>query len=169
MLQHCVSRWNVYILQKMIHGPSNVKLVTLWHVLSVTSVKSISTNAHWKTWNALFGAEAIFKCAGLVNVKGTNSRGNFNKELSQFIYRMSSYVYCCLCNLNVCASFLKCPVRQIIEDFQHHKSFHLSVQDEPFETYNNTAYYVTRRTLNKASTKHSQKVADPPTACTYIF
>ena len=22
---HCVSRWNVYILQKMIHGPSNVK------------------------------------------------------------------------------------------------------------------------------------------------
>ena len=24
MLQHCVSRWNVYILQKMIHGPSNV-------------------------------------------------------------------------------------------------------------------------------------------------
>ena len=27
VLQHCVSRWNVYILQKMIHGPSNVKNV----------------------------------------------------------------------------------------------------------------------------------------------
>ena len=25
VLQHCVSRWNVYILQKMIHGPSNIK------------------------------------------------------------------------------------------------------------------------------------------------
>ena len=25
MQPHCVSRWNVYILQKMIHGPSNVK------------------------------------------------------------------------------------------------------------------------------------------------
>ena len=25
--EHCVSRWNVYILQKMIHGPSNVKFV----------------------------------------------------------------------------------------------------------------------------------------------
>ena len=25
VLLHCVSRWNVYILQKMIHGPSNVK------------------------------------------------------------------------------------------------------------------------------------------------
>ena len=26
MLLHCVSRWNVYILQKMTHGPSNIKL-----------------------------------------------------------------------------------------------------------------------------------------------
>ena len=24
VLLHCVSRWNVYILQKMIHGPSNI-------------------------------------------------------------------------------------------------------------------------------------------------
>jgi hypothetical protein len=28
VLLHCVSRWNVYILQKMIHGPSNVKFIS---------------------------------------------------------------------------------------------------------------------------------------------
>ena len=41
VLLHCVSRWNVYILQKMIHGPSNVKIDIINSPDKVSQLKKV--------------------------------------------------------------------------------------------------------------------------------
>ena len=88
----------------------------------------------------------FFIYAGLTNVKDIISCGNFNKEHSRFIYRTIHNSFTVTCKFTVSCIpesvryFLEMSVRQIIDNFQHHKAFHLSVQDKRSEVYNNTAY-----------------------------
>ena len=84
MQQHCVSRWNIYIyiLQKMIHGPSNVN-VKFNNIFSMCTVY-------------------IFKCSGFLMIA---------TGCSQSIYRYCDQILeqTCLSNLFLnLLSFLSC-------------------------------------------------------------
>jgi hypothetical protein len=87
----------------------------------------------------------FFTCTGLTNMK-IISCGNFNKEHSRIFYRTMYNNFTLTCKFTVSwvsesvRFFLEMSVRQIIDKFQHHKAFHLSVQDKPSEVYNNIAY-----------------------------
>ena len=122
----------------------------------------VPKTAHWETRNTLPGGEAIFHMCGadeyifiyyLYNIYIIYlyiiiyiSCENFNKEHSRFFYRTMYNNFTVTCKFTVSwvsesvCFFLEMSVRQIIDKFQNHKAFHLSVQDKPSEVYNNTAY-----------------------------
>lgn len=88
----------------------------------------------------------FFTCAGLTNVKEITSCGNMNKEHSRFIHPTmhNNFTVTCMFTISwvsesVCF-FLEMSVSQVTDKYQHHKAFHLSVENKLSEVYSNTAY-----------------------------
>ena len=77
---HCVSRWNVYILQKMIHGPSNVKfmfeLCSVSCVLLIVMLFSTVTVSHSngdKLLNVMDGVKSALYEGGYLSCTNSES------------------------------------------------------------------------------------------------
>ena len=96
MLQHCVSRWNVYILQKMIHGPSNVKVIVVVVIIIIIVVINSSSSidlGHRAQMEELYYS-GYYK--NILEVFELDSTGNLSRDQCSTVMNVAMNLHNCM-------------------------------------------------------------------------